>query len=119
VSKWAYACGGEFNTPAVFLATSANFFLAADIFYRSGFSSSPSPSAFLKIDGYPLFNPRVGFKNTQGLSVFLWARNVFNTNYHEQLLPAGGNAGHYASVLGDLRTFGITLRYVANKINGK
>ena len=118
VSKWAYASGGEFNTPAVFLATPANFFVAADIFYRSGFSSSPSPSAFLNIDGYTLLNARMGFKNTQGLSVILWARNIFNTNYHEQLLPAGGNAGHYASVLGDPRTFGITFRYAVQKLNG-
>jgi len=26
-------------------------------------------------------------------------------------LPAGGNAGHYAGVLGDQRTIGVTLRY--------
>jgi len=28
------------------------------------------------------------------------------------LLVAGGNAGQYASVLGDPRTHGITIRYV-------
>lgn len=111
VSKWSYASGGEWSTPALFLSTPATFFLAADIFYRSGFSSSPSPSAFLNIDGYSLLNGRIGFKNKQGLSVFVWARNILNTKYHEQLLPAGGNAGHYASVLGDPRTFGITFRY--------
>lgn len=111
VSRWAYAAGGEFNTPAVFLATPSTFFLAADLYYRSGFSSSPSPSAYLNIDGYAIANARIGYKNSKGLSVILWARNLLNTQYHEQLLPAGGNAGHYASVLGDPRTFGITFRY--------
>ena len=32
-------------------------------------------------------------------------------DYYEQLLVAGGNAGHYAGVMGDPRTFGVTLRY--------
>ena len=36
---------------------------------------------------------------------------MFNKNYHEQLLVAGGNAGQYASVLGDPLTWGVTLRY--------
>lgn len=112
ISKWAYSTGGEFNTPSIFLGNAAKFFIAADLFYRSGFSSSPSPSAYLNIGGYTLVNSRVGFKATKGLSAFVWVRNLFNENYHEQLLPAGGNAGHYASVLGDPRTYGITLRYV-------
>jgi iron complex outermembrane receptor protein len=36
---------------------------------------------------------------------------LLDVDYFEQLLPAAGNAGHYAGVLGDPRTFGITLRY--------
>ena len=37
--------------------------------------------------------------------------NLLGKNYFEQLLPAAGNAGHYAAVLGDPRTYGVTLRY--------
>ena len=79
--------------------------------HRSSFSPSPSPSSYLNIDGYALLNGRIGFKATNGLSAFIWGRNLFNKNYYEQLLPAGGNAGHYAAVLGDQRTYGVTLRY--------
>lgn len=117
ISKWAISAGGEFITPAVFLGSSAKFFVAADVFYRSSFSSSPSPSAYLNVDGYTLVNGRIGFKASQGLSTFFWARNLFNKNYYEQLLAAGGNAGHYAAVLGDPGTFGITLRYVYQRQN--
>lgn len=117
ISKWAVSAGGEYSTPAIFLGSSARLFIATDLFYRSSFSSSPSPSAYLNIDGYALLNARLGFKVTQGLSAFVWVRNLFNKDYHEQLLPAGGNAGHYASVLGDPRTFGITLRYAYQKNN--
>jgi iron complex outermembrane receptor protein len=112
ISKWAGSLGGEYTTPTEFLGKPAKFFLALESFYRSSFSSSPSPSAFLNIDGYTIVNGRVGFRaaNT-GFSAFVWGRNIFNKNYYEQLLPAGGNAGHYAGVLGDQATFGITLRY--------
>jgi len=112
ISKWAASYGGEFTTPSAFLGQAGNFFLALEGYYRSSFSSSPSPSLYLNIDGYALLNGRIGYRNSNGLSVFLWSRNLFNKDYFEQLLPAGGNAGHYAGVLGDPRTFGITLRYL-------
>jgi iron complex outermembrane receptor protein len=65
----------------------------------------------LNVDGYALLNARAGYRASEGLSLFVWARNLLDNDYFEQLLPAAGNAGHYAGVLGDPRTFGITLRY--------
>ena len=111
ISKWAGSLGGEFSVPAIFLGNASRFFLGLDGFHRSSFSSSASPSKYLNVDGYMLLNGRVGYKANDGLSAYLWARNIFNKDYHEQLLVAGGNAGHYASVLGDPGTFGVTLRY--------
>jgi iron complex outermembrane recepter protein len=111
ISKWAGSLGGEFTTPGKFLRQSGSFFIAIDGYYRSDFSSSPSPSAYLNIDGYTLVNARTGFRVSNGTSVFIWSRNLLNKDYYEQLLPAGGNAGHYAAVLGDPATYGITLRY--------
>ena len=111
ISKWAGSLGGEFSTTSTFLGKAGRFFIASDVYYRSSFSSSPSPSAYLNIDGYTLVNGRLGFKAVNGLSVFIWGRNLFDKNYYEQLLVAGGNAGQYAGVLGDPRTYGITLRY--------
>ena len=111
ISKWAESFGGEFSTQAPFFGDLKRFFVALEGFSRSSFSSSPSPSAYLNIDGYTLLNGRIGFKATKGLTAFVWGRNLFDKDYYEQLLPAGGNAGHYAGVLGDPRTFGVTLRY--------
>jgi iron complex outermembrane receptor protein len=111
ISKWAGSFGGEFSTAAKYISTDAKLFFAVDEYFRSRFSSSPSPSAYLNINGYALTNARIGFRATRGISAFVWSRNLFNKNYFEQLLPAGGNAGQYAAVLGDQRTFGITLRY--------
>lgn len=111
ISKWASSLGGEFTKSAAFLGKPGKFFVALDGFYRSSFSSSPSPSAYLNIDGYALINGRLGFRANNGLSAFIWGRNLLDKDYYEQLLPAGGNAGHFAGVLGDPRTYGATLRY--------
>jgi len=112
VSKWAGSLGGELssNTLKIF-NNDSKLFLGFDGFYRSDFSSSPSPSQYLNIDGYALVNARLGFRAVNGLTVSVWSRNLLNHDYFEQLLPAAGSAGHYAAVLGDPRTYGVTLRY--------
>ena len=111
ISKWAGSVGGEVSDAGKFLSQAGRFFLALDGYYRSSYSSSGSPSKYLNIDGYALLNGRIGFRASNGVSIFVWGRNLSNKNYFEQLLPAAGNAGHYAGVLGDPRTYGITLRY--------
>jgi iron complex outermembrane receptor protein len=111
VSKWAGSLGGEYTKDAKFFANTGKFFVALDGYARSEFSSSPSASKYLIVDGYAIFNGRLGFRASEGLSVHIWGRNLLDKDYFEQLLPAGGNSGQYAAVLGDQRTYGITLRY--------
>ena len=110
ISEWSFTTGVEVFRKGKLIGQEGEFFLSSDIFYRSSFSSSPSPSAYLNIDGYALVNARFGFKTENGITVYIWSRNITNMNYFEQLLPGAGNAGHFAAVLGDPRTFGITIR---------
>lgn len=112
ISKWAGSFGTELSTVDYhFLKQTGQFFLAAETFFRSEFSSSSSPSKYLNIEGYQLVNARLGYRAVTGLSVIAWCRNLTNKNYYEQLLEAGGGAGHYAAVLGDPRTYGLTFKY--------
>jgi len=112
VSKWTGSLGGELTSnPLEIWEQQGTLFLGVDSYFRTEFSSSGSPSKYLNIPGYGLFNARAGFRAYKGLSIFVWGRNLFNKNYFEQLLPAGGSAGHYAAVLGDPGTYGITLKY--------
>lgn len=111
ISKNAVSLGGEYVHPWSVFGSNGEFFVGVDTYYRSEFSSSPSPSQYLNIDGYSLVNARLGFRTDESWSGFLWSRNLTDKDYFEQLLPGAGNAGHYAAVLGDPRTYGATVRY--------
>jgi iron complex outermembrane receptor protein len=111
VSKWAGSVGTEWTKKSEFLGNKGKYFIALESYFRSEFSSSPSPSSYLNIQGYSLWNARAGFRTSKGISIFFWGRNILNQDYFEQLLPAAGNNGLYAAVLGDPRTYGFTLRY--------
>jgi iron complex outermembrane recepter protein len=111
ISKNAVSLGGEYFQPWTLLGTSGELFVGIDSYYRSEFSSSPSPSQFLNVAGYTLLNARLGFRTDDSWSAFIWSRNLTDKDYFEQLLPGAGNYGHYAAVLGDPRTWGATLRY--------
>ncbi|MCB0647302.1 MAG: TonB-dependent receptor [Saprospiraceae bacterium] len=111
ISKWAGSLSGEYAKDGKWMTYEGKYFIGVDFFYRSSFSSNASPSKYLNVDGYGLAHMRLGFRDVDGVTIFGWVRNITNTQYFEQLLVAGGNAGHYAGVLGDPRTYGITLKY--------
>lgn len=113
ISRWSAALGGEYRRPAAALGESGELFAGADVFYRSGFSSSATPSEFLNVDGYGLLNLQLGFRAGTGWSAYLWVRNALDKQYVELLqpAPAGQGAGHYGAQLGDPRTFGLALRH--------
>jgi iron complex outermembrane recepter protein len=112
ISKNAGSFGLEFfNDVTSILNQGGQTFFGIDCFFRSSFSSSPTPSAHLNINSYSLINSRIGFRTSKGVSFTFWVRNLENKNYFEQLLPGAGNHGHYAAVLGDPRTYGMTLKY--------
>lgn len=110
ISKWNVSGGAEFSTPGNLATKPGRYFIAGDASYRSTYSSNPTPSSVLNVQGYALLNARLGFKSDK-FSVFVWSRNLTNKNYYEQLQAAAGNSGLYAGVLGDPRTYGATFRY--------
>ncbi|RZK84899.1 MAG: TonB-dependent receptor, partial [Pedobacter sp.] len=110
ISKWNISGGTELSTAGTLATKNGRYFVAADASYRSGYSSNATPSRVLNVEGYALLNARLGFRSEK-FSIFAWSRNLTGTNYYEQLQAAAGNAGLYAGVLGDPRTYGATLRY--------
>lgn len=110
ISKWALTFGGEVTRSAAVFGHYGQLFGAVDTSYRSEFSSSPSASRYLIVDGYGLVNTRAGFRWNDGWQLFIWSRNMLNKNYFEFLTAAPGNSGLYVGLPGDPRTVGVTLR---------
>ena len=110
ISRWATSAGGEYAHPASLFGRAGHLFTGLDASYRSSFSSSASASRYLVVDGYSLVNLRAGFRWADGWTLFVWSRNLLNTDYFELLSAVPGNSGLYVGQPGERRTVGVTLR---------
>jgi iron complex outermembrane receptor protein len=110
ISEWAGSVGGEYASRGSALGRAGEYFGAIDASYRSSFSSSPSASKYLVVDGYSLLNARVGFRASNGWTLSLWSRNLLDKDYFDLLSPVAGGTGLYVGQPGDRRTVGLTMR---------
>lgn len=110
VPEWALTFGAEAHRPMVLFSQAGELFAAADTSYRSEFSSSATPSAYLNVPGYALANVRAGFRWGQGWMLSVWCRNLTNKDYYELLSAQPGNSGLIVGMPGEPRTYGVTLR---------
>ena len=110
ISKWSLSYGVEFNVPTGVLGGEGQFYVGWDGSYRSTFSSNASRSIYMDIAGYSLNNLRLGFRNSDGINVYGWVRNIFDQDYMEVLATAPGNTGLIAGQPGDPRTYGLTIK---------
>lgn len=110
VSEWAGSFSGEYELPGALLGREGKYFAAADLSWRTDFSSDPAGSKYLEVEGYSLFGGRLGFRSDNGWDIYLWGRNLADTEYYEILAAQSGGSGLVVGSLGDPRTFGVTLR---------
>lgn len=109
ISKWAFSFGAEYDVPATIGGYDGYFYLGYDGSYRSDFSSNPSESRYMNVDGYDLHNFRLGYKARDKWNVFGWLRNAFDSHYYELLTLQSGSTGLIAGQPGDPRTYGATV----------
>jgi iron complex outermembrane receptor protein len=115
VPEWALTFGAEAHRPVVLFSQAGELFAAADTSYRTDFSSSATPSAYLNVPGYGLANIRAGFRWGQGWMLSVWCRNVANKDYYELLSAQPGNSGLFVGMPGEPRTYGVTLRMAVRR----
>lgn len=108
VSRWAASVSGEYFVPTQVLGEQGEVYAAFDGSWRSRFSSSPSPSEYMWIDGYALVNLRAGFRADDGWDVFAWVRNATDAEYFDFLTAQSGSTGLIVGQPGDPRTYGVT-----------
>jgi iron complex outermembrane receptor protein len=109
ISRWSGALALDYHPSLRLFGRTGRLISAVDISARSSFSSNPTPSAYLMVNGYTLANARLGWDGDNGLRVFGWVRNAFDRQYFDFLSAAPGGSGLVVGQPGDPRTYGITI----------
>ncbi|BBC74091.1 TonB-dependent receptor [Altererythrobacter sp. B11] len=109
VSRWAASYSAEYAHPADLLGTAGEAFAAMDGSSRSRWSSSPTPSDYMWVDGFTLINLRAGYRADAGWEAFGWVRNAFDTETFDFLTAQSGSTGLIVGQPADPRSYGITL----------
>ena len=109
ISKFSASFGGEGNVPVDFGTVPGEIYLGAEGTYRSKFSSNASRSAYTDVNGYSVFNFRLGLRTDDGWNAFAWLRNAFDSEYFDVLALQSGNTGLVVGQPADPRTYGFTV----------
>ncbi len=104
--RWTESLGGDWTIPV----GKGALVLHADSNWRSGYYGDPSLSRYTWIDGYNLTNASIGYRLDSGIEVAVFARNLFNANYIQNLTIQAGNSGLILGTPSDPRMFGLTFR---------
>jgi iron complex outermembrane recepter protein len=105
--RWSTTIGGDYALP---VTSSANLVLHADSSFKSGYNGDPSLSRFTYIDNYNVTNASIGIRSDKGWEIALFARNLFDTDYIQNLTIQAGNSGLILGNPSDPRVIGITFR---------
>lgn len=105
--RWSTTIGGDY---ALSVTRSASVVLHADSSFKSGYNGDPSLSRFTYIDSYNITNASIGIRSDNGWELAVFARNLFDSDYIQNLTIQAGNSGLILGNPSDPRTFGVTFR---------
>jgi iron complex outermembrane receptor protein len=107
LSRVVATIGGDYALP---VSASRSFVLHVDSNFRSGYYGDPSDSRYTWIKGYNVTNASIGYRSDKGWEVAVFARNLFNSNYIQNLTIQAGNSGLILGTPSDPRSIGVTFR---------
>jgi iron complex outermembrane receptor protein len=105
-----YSVGGEYVWPTRVGRKGGEWYLRADATQRSAIYGDATDSKYTLIAGYTLLNASVGLRVASRWDLALWARNLLDRDYMQNLTVQAGNSGLVVGTPGDPRTWGMTLR---------
>ena len=106
--RWSTTIGADYAVP---LFDSGEAFVHIESSWRSTYNGDPTLSRFTLIDGYNVTNASIGYRNAKGWSVAVLARNLFNTNYIQNLTTQAGNSGLILGTASDPRISSATIGF--------
>ena len=110
VSEFSYTLGADLAQPVGNLVDrEVELYGHADFAHRSSYYTIASNSRYALVPGYGILNARLGLRADDGLwDLSVWARNLTDTDYFQTLSVT--NYGLVTAIVGEPRTFGVTLR---------
>jgi iron complex outermembrane recepter protein len=105
--RWSTTIGGDYALP---VGRGLNFVLHADSSFKSGYNGDPSLSRFTYIDNDNLTNASIGVHSKKGWEIAVFARNVFDARYIQNVTVQAGNSGLILGSPSDPRVIGVTIR---------
>ena len=105
--RFAITAGLDYQRPV----GDGQVFAHVDTASRSGFNGDPSLSRFTYIRSYNLTNANIGYRFADGLELIVWARNLLDADYIQNLTIQAGNSGLIVGTPSDPRTIGGTIRF--------
>ena len=106
--RWSTVLGGDWSRP---VGRGGEAVLHVDSSWKSSQYGDPTLSKYTLIDGYNVTNASIGWRAAGGWSVIVFARNLFNANYIQNLTTQAGNSGLILGLPSDPRIVGVTLGY--------
>jgi len=104
------SAGGEYRLPTHLGRFSGESFLRADLTSRTDIYGDPADSKYTVIKGYTLVNASLGLRAGTRWEVSVWARNLFNQEYMQNLTIQAGNSGLIVGTPSDPRIVGVAVR---------
>jgi iron complex outermembrane receptor protein len=102
--------GAEYAQPARLGRLHGETFIRADATSRGRMYGDSSDSKYAVIDGYTLVNASLGFRASRHWEASVWAKNLTNRNYMQNLTIQAGNSGLVVGTPSDPRIVGVSLR---------
>jgi iron complex outermembrane receptor protein len=106
--RWSTTLGGDYVRP---VGSAGEAFLHVDSSWKSSQYGDPTLSKYTLIDGFNVTNASIGWRAAGGWSIAVFARNLFNSDYIQNLTTQAGNSGLILGLPSDPRVVGVTLGY--------
>lgn len=108
--RWSTTISGDYALPIAGKGGGEGF-IHVDSSWRSGTFGDPTLSRFTFIEAHNLTNASIGYHSAAGWSVAVFARNLLDSNYLQNLTTQAGNSGLILGTPSDPRIIGVTLGF--------
>lgn len=104
--RWSGSFGGQYTLPIRL----GDVYMRTDVSAKTRIFGDATGSAYTVIPGYTLVNASIGLRSAKGWEIAMFARNLFNRDYLQNVTIQAGNSGLIVGTPSDPRMLGVTFR---------